>query len=281
MKLLVAFSSPLLILLLSNGKVSAYDEEPLGTIRGATKRDLDVNDIFGGTDGRQCFPSLSFQCNSWYYGKHPFLTLSLLSLPSIASFGEFPSFVSLGALALGSCGGTLISPTRVLTAAHCFFDKQRVFSQTYPDVRIGHTNINNGEVVEVECVQIHPNYTATPSNDLFNDVAIIKLKTAATTTNFATINSNTNYPPAGTSLTTIGFGYNNAAETTNPTTLQKYTEPSVSLDQCGSAECINSLYHVCLSPLVNNPCPGDSGGPTFDANKVQVGIVSYGDGRWS
>lgn len=107
---------------------------------------------------------------------------------------EVPWFVHFGD---GSCGGSLISENRVLTAAHC------VYSVGAPEsVRIGATTPSNGRSVAVTCAKVHPDY----DGDVGNDVAILKLSESVTDVPFISLNSDTAYPStSGQRLTVIGM----------------------------------------------------------------------------
>ena len=157
-----------------------------------------------------------------------------------ALVGEFPFYVKFEGNTL--CGGSLISPDTILTAAHC------VDSGTPNQVRVGPTEYYGGQLVDTQCSVSHPNFIEN-SETLMNDVAIIKLKNPITTTNSViAYNNDTSYPSvAGTPLNVIGFGLTqNEGNVANA--LQKLTTSFVTIDNCQetySSSVVTSTDHIC------------------------------------
>ena len=154
-------------------------------------------EIVGGMDGKRTL--------SEFHAGAISVVEPLKSKRSLASVGEFPWFVSLEYTGRFYCGGSLIAPNKVLSAAHCFFDN--VGGVFLPSrVRIGHTSRADGQVADVSCVTIHPDYSMD-FQGLYNDVAVLTLSEEVTVSSYVTLNEDASYPSTrGQSLTAIGFG---------------------------------------------------------------------------
>ena len=224
------------------------------------------------------------------------------SLPRIiggqdAAAGAWP-WQALLEVGPSGCGGSLIAPTWVLTAAHCFLNADQSAIDVPPttDIRVilGRLDIstNAGEEFTgagIARVIVHPDYHpltgAAMGND--SDIALIELASASSQQPVQLLGSTeVQLAAPGVAATATGWGATGVDGETGepvgePTILQQISLPMVDCSTTGYAAEEISVNMICAGGQAGeDTCSGDSGGPLVvpdgSGGFKQAGVVSFG-----
>ncbi|WP_158299835.1 serine protease [Glycomyces paridis] len=197
--------------------------------------------------------------------------------------GQYPWLVGLGSPGEGTpwerqfCGGSVIAPTVVLTAAHCVEDAAAgdlaVFS--------GSVDLESADVAETAVADLHvaPGYNDPVA--FANDWALLLL---AEPVDAEPIGLSAD-PAVFDALETAGWGLTEDNE--YPTVARWVEVPFIDDDACAGAYPgeTDAVSMLCAGDLADggiDSCSGDSGGPIMapgeDGGLVLAGIVSWGYG---
>jgi len=174
------------------------------------------------------------------------------------------------------CGGSLIAPGYVLSAAHC--------AGIGSAVQIGRHDLSDSsedfENINVVTEITHPDYD---DDTLENDIMILKLESdsSAQPVEYDTGSADTS---AGEDVTVMGWGTTQSGGSSSDVLLEVEVD-IVSNSDCESDYGSGAITDVmmCAARDGKDSCQGDSGGPLVivgsdAATDVQVGIVSWGNG---
>ncbi|XP_075696552.1 serine protease hepsin isoform X1 [Rhinoderma darwinii] len=301
---------------LSNAEVATLSCEEMGLIRAMSHQVLRV-EVAGanGTSGYYCIqksqlgsakrlqdvltvcecPSgqfLSVQCQDCGRRK---MAVDRIVGGQDAALGQWPWQVSLRYDGAHLCGGSLISSEWVLTAAHCFPERNRVAS-LWAVFAGGVSHLSpRGYVHSVKSVIYHAGYLPfiyTDSEENSNDIALVHLLTPLTLTEYvqpACLPALGQQIVDGKVCTVTGWG-NTQYYGQQSDILQEASVPIISNAVCNQPEYYNNqitgkMFCAGYSDGGIDACQGDSGGPFVCEDTISrtsrwrlCGIVSWGIG---
>ncbi|XP_071768244.1 transmembrane protease serine 13a [Centroberyx gerrardi] len=208
---------------------------------------------------------------------------------SVAKPGQWPWQLSLHYRGFHTCGGVLISPDFVVTAAHCFprstpsalnAEKWRVYGGVVSQDSLPQPYL-------VKKILLNENYN-NRTND--QDIALLKLTAPVEFNNAvqpACLPAFDQRFPHGTVCWTSGFGTTDAGAARGSRDLMEVTVDIIDVRECNSSRVYGgsvSKNMLCAGDLDGgrDSCQGDSGGPLVcqarDDRWNLVGITSWGAG---
>ncbi|KTG37495.1 hypothetical protein cypCar_00000472 [Cyprinus carpio] len=205
---------------------------------------------------------------------------------SVAADGQWPWQASLHFQGFHTCGGTLVAPDFIITAAHCFPKSRNIRSQLPNNwkVYIGLVSqLRPPSPYSVKQIILHENYDSATKN---NDIALLKLSKPASDIQPVCLPVFGQIFPTAKQCWTTGFGVTSEGADSSSTLLME-----VAVDLIDSAVCnSNTVYGGriteqmrCAGDLKGrkDSCQGDSGGPLVckvDDKWYLTGVTSWGDG---
>lgn len=234
------------------------------------------------------------ECGRNNFHMHDHGLLAKIKSGHRAALGSAPWFVNFveAAVTKSFCGGTLISRTHIVTAAHCIKLFKGPFDNANVHVYLGTQNCSGlgGIKVQIKKVTVHPRYNQSSLFD--SDIAIVELQEKLyfnkiiqplCLVDSAVVEEVAFY--SGVFGTVVGCGMTSTGY--HPHHLNEVKVPYVSNESCRSTLHVGhniTSKMFCAGSIQahqGDSCQGDSGGPyavqlPSSSRWILVGIVSWG-----
>jgi len=250
----------------------------------------------GAIDTSCSTPTYTGSCGvtkiQWIPKSLPLLSPRIINGRAVQA-GQLPWQVNLDVDGF-QCGGGIINKNFILTAAHCFINKQKVVAPkekirvTIGDIDSSKRECHERQVTVAELI-LHPNY----NDDLIvNDIALLRLTADITFDDYIRPiclppkehGNNFDYSTMNGKLVAAGWGRSKTNDESTSDVLLA-TDIQVMKD-CPSEDATNP-NRIVKAEMICSPtktdkdtCQGDSGGilaANMDSKWTAIGIVSYGN----
>ncbi|KAM3966950.1 chymotrypsin-1 [Aphomia sociella] len=170
------------------------------------------------------------------------------------------------------CGGAVISPSHVVTAAHCIYGAEA----QYIKVVVGTNNLDSGGIqYDVETLDVHKEYDY---NTRINDIAILKTNGFFNLQYVHILSVDDEELLEGDLVLLTGFGAQEpngqSSRQMHALNLTVFNQETCEYAMRYSREVVHSMFCT-FTQIGEGTCHGDSGGPLIKNNKL-VGLVSWG-----
>ncbi|XP_014474151.1 PREDICTED: coagulation factor IX-like [Dinoponera quadriceps] len=194
---------------------------------------------------------------------------------NFAKEGQFKHQISIQVNKEHICGGTIISPTHIVTAAHCVDNPKYRKGMT---IVTGTIKWATGQTHNIKCIRMHPGYTGKKEDAWKNDIAVITLTQPITFNNVqgSIPLASRDYTVGSNRGITSGWGKTSVDSKTSPA-LKWLGVNILSEKDCLKAHKNPQTIktQICtLEKKGQGACSGDSGGPLI-FNGELCGVTSW------
>ncbi|ASU80616.1 hypothetical protein CDG81_22725 [Actinopolyspora erythraea] len=187
-----------------------------------------------------------------------------------------------------SCGGALVSPRKVVTAAHCLGEAPPRELRRLLEIRVGATQLSRdpGERAEIADVAVHPDYRLIPSPEYpdvpqaasaAHDIAVLTLDRAIR--GVRTLPVAEESPRRGGPAVFYGHGLTASSGMGDVLRRGVYRTGAESRCAAETPAVVDGESMMCGRGVRAQACSGDSGGPLVEYSRGRprlIGVFSFG-----
>ncbi|MFJ8229902.1 S1 family peptidase [Streptomyces sp. NPDC094448] len=199
--------------------------------------------------------------------------------PASITTAPYTAFIRVNGYDWKRCGGTIVAPRKIVTAAHCV---RTAYNPTKDlEVFTGRTKPiqdTGGSVAKVIRAWVHPDYNQPP-NPNNHDIAVLTLDRDAVGRPLALpAQGETAFTTPGTTGALYGWGLTRDGDVTSVSdgllTLNESVLPDRDCTSIDSNYNASTMLCAAGTPGTTGFCSGDSGGPLVIGNKL-AGVIAF------